>query len=125
VGSKHRTTIPRATITPAQIAITPQAATKDAIIGTISKRKRPAVVRRLFGFVGWRGSAPGGGGRRLRAAHARGGRACLKTARAQHEMADGAKLEHSSSYLAPLAGLRKSLKVAAVDVARIAAVQQK
>ena len=88
MGSKQHTAIPRATSTPAQIAITPQAATKDAMIGTISKGKRPAVVRRLFGFAGWRGSAPGGGGRRLRAVHARGGRACLEAARAQYEVAD-------------------------------------
>lgn len=114
VGSKYCAAIPRATITPAQIAITPQAATKDAIIGTISKGKRPAVVRRLFGFAGQRGgSAPGGGGRRLRAAHPRGERACLEAASAQHEVADGVQLVHDSLYLIPFTRLRKSLRVAA------------
>ena len=62
MGSKYCTAIPRATITPAQIMITPQAATKDAIIGTISKGKRPAVMRRPFGFSGRRGLAPGAEG---------------------------------------------------------------
>ena len=59
MGSKQRTAIPRATSTPAQIAITPQAATKDAIIGTI-KDAVASVDAVLFVTPEYNRSIPGG-----------------------------------------------------------------
>ena len=94
---KRSTAILRATITLTTNTMMMQVATRDAISATISKGEvssdRPPALR----VLGLERVGPGRRGRRLlRAADARGERACLKAARAQHEVADGAQLEHDS-----------------------------